>query len=177
MKACLHVATVCQTGSGGGSSVFPAPIRPALVAETRVRAAKINFNADGRRVGVQSFGIFPKIREIDEVLHPNPKMQSRVFEVHPELSFWAWNGGKAMEHSKKSPSGKVERRCLIDRCFGQTAVDTVRASHPAKEVGLDDIHDAFAALWLAQRISEESAKVVPNPPPLDSEGLMMTIWY
>jgi predicted RNase H-like nuclease len=97
--------------------------------------------------------------------------------IHPELCFWAWNGNKSMAHSKRSPDGKVERRRLIGSFFGQAAVDEVRATHANSNVGLDDIHDAFAALWTAQRIAEGTASVIPQPTPRDSEELRMGIWY
>jgi predicted RNase H-like nuclease len=66
---------------------------------------------------------------------------------------------------------------LIGKCFGADVVDRVRAEHRAKDVGTDDIYDAFAALWTAQRICQGQAVVIPNPAPVDSTGLPMGIWY
>jgi predicted RNase H-like nuclease len=164
-------------GTPRRSSVFPVPIRPALEVQSRPLASAITLRADGRKVGIQSWAIFPKIHQIDEVLRAHPQLQSRVREVHPELSFWAWNGKTAMTHRKKSAKGRAERRQLIDGIFGRAAVDKVRAIHPANEVGIDDIHDAFAALWTAQRISEGTTVVIPKPSPRDSKELRMEIWY
>src|SRR5437867_7604521 len=64
------------------SSVFPAPIRPALGAESRALASTITLAADGRKVGMQSWGIFPKILEVDMALRADPKLPDRVREVH-----------------------------------------------------------------------------------------------
>jgi predicted RNase H-like nuclease len=159
------------------SSVFPTPIRPALEAKDRFDASKLTSAVNGRKVGVQLWGIFPKIRETDEVLRANPHIQGRVYEVHPELCFWYWKGQRSMKDRKKSSAGKAERRRLIDAYFGEPAVKQVRATHSPREVGIDDVHNAFAALWTAQRISEGTALVVPEPPPLDSQELRMGIWY
>jgi len=108
------------------SSVFPAPLRPALAAESRLQASEITTQADGRRVSAQAFGIFRKVREVDDALRADPDLGSRVFEVHPELSFWAWNGERAMRERKKSPAGKAERRRLIEAHFGLRIIEEVR---------------------------------------------------
>ena len=164
-------------GSARRSSVFPAPIRPALGAKNRFQASKLTFEANGRKVGAQSWNIFRKIREIDDALKDNLRLRERAYEVHPEVCFWALNHGAAMEYSKKTPEGRNARRQLVCRFFGKSAVDRVRSDRAAKKVKDDDIYDAFAALWTAQRISKGKAVVIPDPPPLDSTGLCMGMWY
>jgi len=82
-----------------------------------------------------------------------------------------------MAHNKKSPAGRRERAMLIGECFGQGALAGVRARFPLRRVGHDDIHDAFAALWTAERIAAAAAQVLPKQPPLDAAGLRMEIWY
>ena len=72
-------------------SVFPSPIRAALHAASRPTASRITLKADGRKVGAQSWGIYPKVRELDAILSSDATLQRRVREVHPELCFWAWN--------------------------------------------------------------------------------------
>lgn len=162
-------------GTPRRNSVFPAPIRPALRAGSRAQASQITKKADGRRVGVQAWGIFHKVRELDTVLSQD--LQQRVREVHPELCFWAWNGHRPMVHTKKSKSGKAERRRLIDGHYGGRVVDQVRARYLVGQVGHDDIYDAFAALWTAERIKAGVAAVIPESPATDSVGLRMGIWY
>lgn len=157
-------------------SVFPSPIRPALHAANRPAASEITLKADGRRVGAQSWAIYPKVRELDAILSADVKLQRRVREVHPELCFWAWNAGVAMAHGKKSRAGRAERRRLIDARYG-LAADEARDNYLVKDVGHDDINDAFAALWTAERILAGTAVVIPNPAPVDAGGLRMEMWY
>jgi predicted RNase H-like nuclease len=111
------------------------------------------------------------------VLSADISLQSWVREVHPEVCFWAWNKQLAMEHKKKSASGKTERRRLIDEYFGNDAVPNVRMQYLAREVSDDDINDALAAVWTAERILVGSAGVLPDQPPVDSVGLRMEMWY
>ena len=108
-------------------SVFPAPIRPALHANTRQQADAITRGADGRGVGAQSWGIFPKVCDLDQVIRANAQMQGFVREVHPEVCFWAWNGQTAMTHSKKTAQGKQQRLALVHAFFGPAAFNQVRA--------------------------------------------------
>jgi predicted RNase H-like nuclease len=41
----------------------------------------------------------------------------------------------------------------------------------------DDIYDAFAALWTAERIHAGTAEVIPDVPEIDSFGLEMRMWF
>jgi predicted RNase H-like nuclease len=158
-------------------SVFPAPIRPALHAANRTAAGRVTRKADGRKVGAQSWALYPKVRELDAILSGAPTLQRRVREAHPELCFRAWGGGVAMAHPKKTREGRAERRRLIDARYGAEAVNEVRDRYRVQDVGHDDIDDAFAALWTAERIFAGAATVLPDPPPVDAVGLRMEVWY
>jgi predicted RNase H-like nuclease len=157
------------------SSVFPSPIRPSLYATTREEACQITQAADGRRVGVQSFAILPKIRAVIELLQANPQLASRVFEVHPEVSFAAW-AGHPLLHNKKRAAGKQERQQFIAGEFGPTMFTALREALPAG-VAADDLADAFAALWSARRIHERAALRLPDEAVVDATGRPMEIWY
>jgi predicted RNase H-like nuclease len=159
------------------SSVFPPPIRSALNAETRQEACAIQYAVNQRRIGVQSWGILPKIRDWDRYLSSNDIHAQRVYEVHPEICFWALAGGHPMRHKKTKPEGRAERRQLLIKEFGDEALIITRRNHSRAEVKDDDLHDAFAALWSAQRIGRNEAKSVPATPPCDSAGLRMAIWF
>ena len=82
-----------------------------------------------------------------------------------------------MAHKKKSKEGQAERYNLIVEYFGAEAVKETRTKYLTKHVGDDDIYDAFAALWTAERIYNENARVIPDPSPLDMMGLRMEMWY
>lgn len=96
------------------SSVFPAPVRAALAGGTYLEVCNAHHHADGRRISRQAFSILPKIKEVDEVLSHRPALQGRIREIHPEVCFAVWNGGRAMRHRKSSPTGRAERESLID---------------------------------------------------------------
>jgi len=159
------------------SSVFPAPIRPALAARTREEASRITLRADGRRVGTQAWALYPKIREVDELLGSSSAARRRVREVHPEISFWAWNGGKPIQEGKKTPEGRAKRLRLVEGWLGSGLSSAARAGLARRAVQDDDILDVLAALWTATRVAPGSARTLPDPPPLDAAGLPMQIVY
>lgn len=164
-------------GRPRASSVFPAPLRPALRATSREQASEITRAIDGRGVSAQAWGLYARVREADEILQANPQLQGVVYEVHPEVSFMHWNGGRPLAESKKSPAGRALRARLVAGHFGARALAAVRAAHPRGQVADDDILDAFAALWTAQRLWRGFAVALPDPPPRDATGLRMGIWY
>jgi predicted RNase H-like nuclease len=159
------------------SSVFPAPIRPALHAKTRLEASAITEACDGRLVGTQAFALYGKIREVDALLAKSGEARARIREVHPEVCFWAWNGGEPMRAAKKTPAGLRQRRALAESWLGAGVLSRARAGHPRGEVADDDILDAIAALWTATRIAAGRARTLPATPPVDATGLRMEIVY
>lgn len=159
------------------STIFPAPIRPALGAATRLEASEITRAVDNRGVGAQAWNIYKKVREVDACLRSNPSLSEKVFEVHPELSFRCWNEGFPIPASKKSQQGKEFRKQLISQTYGPEIFGQIREKYPPSVVAVDDIADAFAALWTAVRIQDGSAASIPDPPEVDSSGLRMAISY
>lgn len=159
------------------SSVFPAPIRAVLEAMTYDEASRISRERQNCGMSKQTFAICPKIRSIDEALRSNPGLRDRVCEVHPEVSFRAWNGGAAMTDPKKTLTGGSARLRLVSAHFGDEAFGAVRANYSRRDVADDDILDAFAALWTAERIAAGRARTLPEQPPTDDTGLPMRIVY
>jgi len=161
-------------GRGRASSVFPAPIRPVLAASSYEAACQIRFQEEGKKLSRQAWAIVPKIREVDQVLCQDLKLQSLVREVHPEVSFFFLAGGRPMRHSKKSREGKEERRKLLEPMFGHW-LQTALAERRSLASNEDDILDAFVALWTAERIASGVSQTIPVMPPKDSFGLRMEI--
>jgi predicted RNase H-like nuclease len=159
------------------SSVFPAPIRPALKASTREQADLIRRRIEEKGVSAQSFAIFKKVLEFDEILSAHKHLQEKVKEIHPEICFWAWNDKCAMTYRKKTKAGRAERHNLVVKHFGSEIVEETRAKYLVKCVSHDDIYDAFSALWTAERIYNGKAGIIPDSPPRDSKGLHMEMWY
>lgn len=156
------------------ASIFPTPVRGVLDSRSRTEASDIHYRVDGRRVSAQTWAILPKIRQWDEALRERPNLDERVYEVHPEVSFSAMNDGPGVRASKKTPAGLRLRHELLRRALGAAVpLELV----PPKGVGRDDLLDAYAALWSAQRILAGAAVSLPNPPARDAMGLRSAIWF
>lgn len=175
-RAC-DVAARKMLGGIRASSVFPAPVRPALGAASYEDACARSFDAQGKKLPKQSWAIYPKIRQLDELLRARPELCERIFEVHPEVSFCAWNKMEPIVEPKRKPSGAAKRRALIAEHFGPIAFDTIRGRYQKKDVADDDIFDAFAALWTAERILNAEAGSLPKVASRDSAGLPMRMVY
>lgn len=161
------------------SSVFSVPSRDAVMCEDYRDACAANLrNSDPpRKVAKQVFHIFPKMREIDALMTPG--LQARIFEVHPELAFWAMNGESPLPLPKKlksrpNPPGLALRRGLL-RAAGFPLAALPPPAYRAADVGTDDLLDACACAWSARRIAEGRAIRFPQHPPLDRRGLRMEI--
>lgn len=161
------------------SSVFSVPSRAAVMCGDYGEACRANLiNSDPpKKVSKQIFHIFPKMREVDRLM--NPALQSRVFEVHPELAFWAMNGGTPLPLPKKVKSqpnapGIALRRELLAKA-GFPVGELSPAAYRTAEVGADDLLDACACAWSARRIAEGRAIRFPADPPRDRRGLRMEI--
>jgi predicted RNase H-like nuclease len=151
-------------GQAGRSSVFSAPVRRAFGSATLVVAQE-----RGCRMTLQSFNIMGKVAEVDRVM--TPALQRRVFEVFPEMAFRALNRDAPLGAGKRDASGRRRRVALLER-----AGIPVPARPRAGEAE-DDVLDACAAAWSADRVSRGVAVRVPEPPPVDSHGLRMEIWH
>lgn len=164
-------------GSPRASSVFPAPIRPILGASSREEASRLHKDRDGRGFGAQSWAILPRIQRWDCALRETPDRMPEVYEVHPEVCFWALNGERSVSAGKKTVAGRRARRELLEAAFGSEPIDSAfRASH-LRGVAADDVFDALVALWTAQRIASGTARTIPEIPPVDRLGLPMAMWY
>ncbi len=156
------------------NSVFSAPLRAMLGASSWPQACAIRGRLEDRKMSKQAWAIVPKIRQIDAALRREPARAAWVREVHPEVSFWAWSGA-AMSHAKRKRPGHLERLALVSEYFGLAAFSSARLRYTKREVADDDILDAFAALWTAERILRGEGVRMPPDPPRDREGLWMEI--
>lgn len=154
------------------SSVFPAPIRQCLQVKDYETASKISFERSGKRLNRQSFALLDKIRQVDDSM--TPALQRRVREIHPEISFWALNDKKAVQHKKRRLIGRKERMKLLAPIFTDLEKIVTEARKP-KGVEPDDILDALMAAWTAGQIVVGKAETLPPNPELDSKGLRMEI--
>jgi predicted RNase H-like nuclease len=160
-------------GKPRGSSVFSPPARTTLKAQTCDEADTMNRATGPHAPGIsrQACAIIPKISEVDEFI--TRSLQRRVVEVHPELCFYEMNRRTPIVESKKSAAGRKLRIRLLTRVWAQKLSDLVD-SRP-QGVARDDILDAMAVCWTAERVLKAKAVRIPRDPPHDSKGLRMEI--
>ena len=156
------------------SSVFPVPMRAALDPELSYEAAcDANKKQINKKLSKQTHAIIPKIYEVDKLLRASADLSERVYEVHPEVSFYYWNGKKPMQYSKRCGFGFLERYNLVEKEFPGAALK-IRKEHKRSDVADDDILDAIAAAWTARRIhSNKNERIPAGDPETDDEGLPM----
>lgn len=161
------------------NSVFWSPLRAVLEVDASAFATHREAYAEARRVSMrasggrqslssQSFMLVPKIREVDAVAGTD----DRVFEAHPEVTFAALAGGRALP-SKKTWDGLMQRRALLSGA-GLAIPDLV--GEASRRGAADDIVDAVACAWTAARIARGEARSLPDPPQR-LEGREVAIWY
>ncbi|MFN8525823.1 MAG: DUF429 domain-containing protein [Chloroflexota bacterium] len=161
-------------GSPRAASVFPAPCRPTLAAQTYAGACELNRAASGKAVTIYLFNILDRIRAVDDLMTPD--LQRRVRECHPEVSFAMLGGtGRGLARPKKSAEGEAERLEILDRWLPRFDLAGVRKTLGNGLVARDDILDAAACLVSAQRAHRRIAMVLPPQPPKDQRGLRMEI--
>jgi len=158
-------------GQPRGTSVFAAPCRAALIAKNHAEATAINARITGRGLSQQAWGIAPKIKQVDDAM--TAPCQQWVFEIHPEVCFWALNNKRPMRHNKRSLEGIAERATLLRSEF--PTIEHNLLNRPSR-VGRDDLLDAAVAAWTALRIQSGEAEQVCEPQ-RDQRGLIASIWY
>jgi predicted RNase H-like nuclease len=152
-----------------GSSVFPAPLRSLIHVRDYAEANRLSRELQDRGISKQAFAIFPKVAQIDRVLQRHHELRERVHEIHPEVSFTMWNGGEGFAASKHTREGIEARRELARKHFGEIPP----LPRGARE---DDLLDALAALWTAERIAAGRAQELGDAH-VDMTGLRMRIVY
>ncbi len=162
-------------GRPRASSVFSPPARAALACTEydAAQAANRAHSEGGIGLSKMAFNLFSKMRAVDATM--TPARQKRLREVHPELSFYAMNGGAAVAQSKHGAEGRAIRTRLLKN-NGFEKVEAALHKRP-RGVAPDDLLDASAACWTAARIRAGRARRLPDDPPADARGLRMEIWF
>ncbi len=149
------------------SSVFPTPPRDVLEAASYQDALRLSRKRYGVGLTAQSYALRHRILETDDVA----RADSRLIEVHPEVTFRAI-AGATLAYSKKSWNGHSERRRLLSGA-GLSIPD--RLPDAVGVVPTDDVLDAAAAAWTAARHAAGDARTLPDEIPLPGFGEV--IWY
>lgn len=156
------------------SSVFAAPLRGVLGAAGHEEASRRRRAIEGKGMSIQAYNILRKVEEVDAALRASPAQAQRVHETHPEVCFLQMNAGQPLAHGKKTAAGRALRLALLAPHFPGQA-ERLLDEHPRRDVQADDVLDALACLWTAQRLVRAQALQLPAVPPLDACGLRMAI--
>ena len=118
--------------------------------QTYAEALETSRRLFGRGLSVQTYHLFPKIREVQG--------REGLLEIHPELAFLVMNQRRPLP-AKKTAEGRDLRRRLL----GWAVVPKLTGTQP------DDVLDAAAVAWSAWRHAKGEAVALGEPPAL--------IWY
>jgi len=152
------------------SSVFPVPVREALNAPEFVEANRISFARSGSGLSKQSYALREKIMEVDTWLAAS---LCSVWEVHPEVSFRGMVGAP-LQYSKKSWAGMNLRRSALQ----QAGIDIDEIiDYAGGNASTDDLLDAAAAAWSADRIQRGVQESFPSQVRLSSIREGNVIWF
>ncbi|MGW2558312.1 DUF429 domain-containing protein [Streptomyces sp. NPDC001514] len=153
------------------SSVFRVPPHAVWQEEQYETANRRCRELTGAGLSRQSWALAAKLREANGCLADAGG--DRLFEVHPEVSFWALAGETPLPHRKRSWAGQMARRSLLEAA-GVVIPDELGEAGRARP---DDVLDAAAAAWSAHRIALGRARSLPDPPQHDGRGRPIAIWY
>jgi predicted RNase H-like nuclease len=143
--------------AGAASTVFTAPTHEVLARPF----------GPGLGVSAQAHALGPRIVHVTALA----ERDERIHEAHPEVSFRAMNRSAPLAHRKKSAGGALERIALL-RAHGIE----LHSLGAAASAAVDDVLDAAACAWTAQRILTGEASTLPDPPEV-VEGRLVAIWY
>ncbi len=154
------------------SSVFAAPLRPVLKAKDYAAANAQQKRLSGRGLSRQTWNILPKIREVDELLQSDTRLQEVLHEAHPELLFASLAGGP-MSHPKKTRDGFTERMTILSILHpdAEALIASAFLAHGGFEASRDDIVDAFVLALCARKPTQLES--IPDVPEIDPKGLPM----
>lgn len=151
------------------SSVFSVPPRPVWDEPTFDRANARCRELTGQGLSRQAYNLLLRMLEAEEYRDTSPH---QLHEVHPELVFVSLNGGP-LPYGKKTWNGQMARRALLAGVGVRLADDLPEV----RAVPADDVLDAAAVAWCAQRIATGVARHVPEAPDQrDHRGRPIVMW-
>ena len=158
--------------------VFASPSRAACHANTKVEARQRNLEELGKSLSEQALGICAKVAEVDTLLRQDDSARDRIREVHPEVCFWAMNGGRPMNDAKTSPAGIASRLAILKRRLPSSDALLMRVldKRSRAEVRADDVLDALAA-YVTAAADPAVLLRLQGEPSHDLEQLPMEMLY
>lgn len=161
---------LARTAAGARwASVFATPVRSALATGDYQQALATNRELTGNGISRQAYNLREKILQVDSWY---PERPCPVVEAHPELSFREMAGAQLTD-SKSTWAGAVTRRRLLAAGGIEVSGELGLAG---QRVGVDDVLDAAAVAWTADRFARGAARCLPDPPERFSDGIECAIW-
>jgi predicted RNase H-like nuclease len=152
-----------------GSSVFPTYPREVYEAPSIEAARKVSVRLLGRSISHQAYGLRHRLLELEQGVAGHPL---DIREVHPEVSFRAM-AGRHLRWPKTSWNGFHER---VDLLRG-AGIEIPPSIQDLADAGIEDVLDAAAAAWSANRIADGEAESLPGEPAQFVDGRPLAIWY
>lgn len=150
------------------SSIFATAAAPAFALaadgdrsdDARRAASAASTAVGGPGVGSHSWGLVPKVLEVETVVRELCAAGDRVVETHPETAFavLAGDAGEPAPAPKRSAAGAAQRVRLLTDALRLDVVAALAVA-PAG-VPVDDALDALAAAWSAARHARGAALVL-----------------
>lgn len=164
------------------SSVFPVPCRAAIYQADYDAAIRENLRFTGKSIFRAVWQIAVRIREVDELLRKEEAARRCVRESHPEVCFWALNGGRPLAHNKRTEAGAAERRGLLTEVLPRlhprfAAILDRSPAFMGREATPDDFLDALALAATAWVGLTRGLSTLPPDPEVDTCGLPMEMVY
>lgn len=168
-----------ELGSQYAASVFNPPVRPALYAPTYAEACIQSYSLTEKKVSLQAWNIAEKIKEVDQLLQQDEKLQEKVYESHPELLFKILNGQEPIQQKKQTGKGLKHRLKLMKQVQdrSESIYREIKEEYRRKEIAEDDIVDAMVLSHFAHLSCNQPIQQLPENPSRDSQGLLMAINY
>jgi len=160
-------------------SVFPTPVRAAAREDTYDAAKAVQERRTDGSLNRQTWGITPKIDEVDRFLRDTPAARGVVRESHPEVCFRSFVGSPMTYSKTRRPERAFWERVAALRAAEPDVYDhlwAATASGLAGDASDDDLLDAFAVA-LTARGDESGLETLPADPETDPRGLSMEIVY
>ncbi|GGJ09967.1 hypothetical protein GCM10008995_19890 [Halobellus salinus] len=160
------------------TSVFPTPVRAAAREDSYEAAKAVQERLTDGSLNRQTWGIAPKIDEVDRFLLDTPAARGRIRESHPEVCFQAFAGEPTTHSKTKQPRRGFWERVAVLRAVEPDVYDHLwdAAGGLECDASNDDLLDAFTVA-LTARGADEELETLPRDPELDPRGLPMEIVF
>jgi predicted RNase H-like nuclease len=160
------------------ASVFPTPVRAAAREESYDAAKAVQERRTDGSLNRQTWGIVPKIDEVDRFLLDTPAARDAIRECHPEVCFRSFVGAPTTYSKTGQPKRAFWERAAALRAVEPDVYDHLwdAATGFDCDASDDDLLDAFAVA-LTARGDAAGLETLPPDPETDPQGLPMEIVF